>query len=293
MNLQIDQEFKTLIPPLTDEEYRQLTDNLVEEGCRDALIVWNGTIIDGHNRYEICKFHNIEFRIEKREFANRDEAKEWIIRNQFGRRNLSAYDRSKLALQLEEVIKVKAKENKQLAIEKARTENPNNVNEQFPQKSAKTVKPIETREEIAKIAGVSHDTIDKVKIIEREATPEQKQRLSKGDARVNTIYRELRPKKEDKPVIKKPDKPKMDIDFTIPTFDENEVIETLPHSEIVDELQFLVNEFMHKAYRFQYMHERIKTLSSSQVQELRNQMLVIKKWAKEFEAVLNQVEGVI
>ena len=52
--LRVDPEFKNLIPPLRREEYRQLELNLVMEGCREDIIVWNDTIVDGHNRYEIC-----------------------------------------------------------------------------------------------------------------------------------------------------------------------------------------------------------------------------------------------
>ena len=52
--LNIDPEFKNLIRPLRREEYRQLELNLVMEGCREDIIAWNDTILDGHNRYEIC-----------------------------------------------------------------------------------------------------------------------------------------------------------------------------------------------------------------------------------------------
>lgn len=56
--LRIDPEFKNLIRPLRREEYRQLELNLVREGCREDIVVWNNTIVDGHNRYEICnKLH--------------------------------------------------------------------------------------------------------------------------------------------------------------------------------------------------------------------------------------------
>ena len=56
--LKIDPEFKNLIRPLRREEYRQLELNLVREGCREDIVVWNDTIVDGHNRYEICnKLH--------------------------------------------------------------------------------------------------------------------------------------------------------------------------------------------------------------------------------------------
>jgi len=59
------------------------------EGCRDALIVWGDLLVDGHRRYEICKAHDLEFKITHREFESRDQAKIWIISNQFARRNLT------------------------------------------------------------------------------------------------------------------------------------------------------------------------------------------------------------
>ena len=59
--MKIDAEFQSLIPPLTYEEKKMLEESILSEGCRDAIVVWNDTIIDGHNRYEICKKHGIHF----------------------------------------------------------------------------------------------------------------------------------------------------------------------------------------------------------------------------------------
>jgi len=75
----IDKEFQQLIPPLTTEEFGQLEESIIEEGCRDSLIVWEGILVDGHNRLEICQKHNKEYRIEEKEFSNREAAKTWII----------------------------------------------------------------------------------------------------------------------------------------------------------------------------------------------------------------------
>ena len=52
------------------------------------------------------------------------------------------------------------------------------------QKSAEQ-KPIDTRQEIAKAAGVSHDTIAKVEKIEQQAAPEIKAALKSGDLSIN------------------------------------------------------------------------------------------------------------
>lgn len=39
----IDPEFHEQIPPLSDEEYAQLEENIVRDGCRDPLVVWQPT----------------------------------------------------------------------------------------------------------------------------------------------------------------------------------------------------------------------------------------------------------
>lgn len=63
--LNINDKFKNLIPPLSDDEYKQLEDNILRYGCREPLCVWNNTIIDGHNRYAICSKNNIPFSIQE------------------------------------------------------------------------------------------------------------------------------------------------------------------------------------------------------------------------------------
>lgn len=92
-SIEIKKELQNYIPPLSSEEYQQLEENLLKEGCRDALIVWkNGSqfiLIDGHNRYAICQQHNLGFNIELKEFKNLGEVKEWMIVNQLGKRNLT------------------------------------------------------------------------------------------------------------------------------------------------------------------------------------------------------------
>lgn len=87
--LKIDPEFRDLIPPLSREEYEELENSLLEEGCREPIHVWYKTIIDGHNRYEICSKHNLPFKLSLHYFKNRHEAMVWICTNQLARRNVS------------------------------------------------------------------------------------------------------------------------------------------------------------------------------------------------------------
>ena len=115
--IRIDTEFQNLIPPLTEEEFSGLKENILSEGVRDPLVCWrNGdlTLLDGHNRHRICTENNIHFNIIERDFEDREDAKTWIIQNQFCRRNLSKYQRCVLALDLKKVLEKKAKEKEQI-----------------------------------------------------------------------------------------------------------------------------------------------------------------------------------
>lgn len=89
--LTIDPEFEAKCPPLTEDELSQLEENILEEGLvLMPLIVWNNTIVDGHNRYRIAQEHpGIEFRVHEKHFNNKYEALSWICKNQLGRRNLT------------------------------------------------------------------------------------------------------------------------------------------------------------------------------------------------------------
>ena len=183
--MQILKELEVLIPPLTSEEFKQLERNILEEGIRDPLVTWNGILVDGHNRYRIAQEYDIDFETVEKEFADINAVKVWMINNQFGRRNLNNYQRSVLALQLEDVFKAKAKENQAIQFK----------GNSLPKISAE-VKPIETRQEIAKVANVSHDTISKVKKIEATASPEIKAKVSTGQISINEAFKEI--KKEEK-----------------------------------------------------------------------------------------------
>lgn len=182
--IRIDKEFKSLIPPLSDEEFKQLEENILRDGIREPLVMWhvpNGDdiMIDGHNRWEISAKHGgIPFDIKRMTFDTREDVIQWIILNQFGRRNLSAYDRSLLALKLKPVIAEQAKKR-----QGTRTDKGNIV-----QKSARS------RDEVAEIAGVSHDTIHKVEVIKEKATPQTKQLVRDGKLSINEAYNSVHPK---------------------------------------------------------------------------------------------------
>lgn len=96
----VDAEFEKLIPPLTPDEYAQLEQNLLADGCQDSLKVWrndgNIILIDGHNRLKICNEHGLKYNVEELVLPDRDAAMNWMDANQLGRRNLTRELMSKI-----------------------------------------------------------------------------------------------------------------------------------------------------------------------------------------------------
>lgn len=179
MSIFIDEEFQNLIPPLSKEEYTQLEANCVKDGIRDPLVVWpqpdgNNILVDGHNRWNISAQHGgIRFEIKPMQFESREAVKEWIIKNQLGRRNIPNYVRAELALKLKPVIAEKAKQKQATHTE---------------QGYQNSDKAIHTTKELAKAAGVSHDTIHKVEKIQAKAPEETKEALRRGELSINSVY---------------------------------------------------------------------------------------------------------
>ena len=226
--MQIKDEFKKLIPALSVEEFKQLEQNCLAEGIREKIITWNGFIIDGHNRFEIATRWKLEYESESKRFKDENEVKEWMIHNQFGRRNLSNYQRSVLALELESVFSERAKKIKSKKISHFRSTGEKVLISEPTEKTIKTV---------SKIANVGKDTIAKVKVIEAKATPEVKAQLSTGEVSINQAYQEI--KKEEKNQIKLNERDrlaeigknkKIEIDFRLGDFEE--VFADLPDGSI-------------------------------------------------------------
>ena len=184
--MKVKQEFKDLIPPLTKEEFKQLENNCMSEGIREKILTWNGFIIDGHNRFEIATRWDLEYETESKHFDNEEAVKEWMILNQFGRRNLSNYQRSVLALELEDVFSKKAKEN--ISIE---NKNRSTDLAKLPKREA-----VDTRKELSKVAQVGERTLGMVKKIQEKAPEEVKAKLRTGEVSINAAYKEI--KKEEK-----------------------------------------------------------------------------------------------
>jgi hypothetical protein len=184
----IDPELQSWILPLKQEEYGELEKSILEDGCRDALVVWNDTIIDGHNRYAICMAHDIPFKVVDKSFENKDSVKFWMISNQIARRNLDSIQRIALVMKGEALIAQRAKE-KQLASLKQGDKMPDLVN--LPERENK----IDTRKEVAAQAKVSEKTYAKGKEVLLKR-PEAMNKIISGETSIHKEYTEI--KKEEK-----------------------------------------------------------------------------------------------
>jgi hypothetical protein len=109
MSITINETLRAYIDPLTGNEYAALERSLLAEGCRDALVLWGEVLIDGHNRYAICRQHDIPFRtVQNDRFASIEDVQLWMIDNHLARRSVSDFQRGVLALRKKEIVAARA-----------------------------------------------------------------------------------------------------------------------------------------------------------------------------------------
>ena len=171
--LKIDRTLRNIIPALTSEEYTLLESSIIFEGCREPIVVWNGLIIDGHNRYDICKKNNIPFEIDEKNFGTKKEALKWMINNQLGRRNLNDAQKIELALKREELIGT-------------------NI-------GTRSILTQEKQVEIAEETGTSKGNVSKVKKVLDDGDKKTKKLMSEGKISINKAYENTTGKKANKP----------------------------------------------------------------------------------------------
>lgn len=195
--LKIDPELRDLLPPLTSEEYKQLEKNIVENGFdrNFPIMEWQGFIVDGHNRYDICKKHNIEPIIGTLAYKTKEEVMEWMLDIQLGRRNLTPIQKIAITEKYRPIYEKQAKEKQSDA-----GKNYGNGTEKLPPKlgEAKKSKENETNTKLSKLAGVGKETYRMGAKILNSDNEKLKQEVLSGEKSINAGYRELTGKKDNK-----------------------------------------------------------------------------------------------
>lgn len=187
MHLEIDAEFRDLIPPLRDDELANLEASILADGCREALVVWKGRniLVDGHHRYTICTRHSLPFRVAEKDFAAREDVMIWIVDNQLSRRNIT--DAWRIALvnrqeALKNALKERAKERQGARVDLLQN-SPN-----IPPQTA-AFSPGETRDILATIAGVGHTKFSEGAYVDGSAPDWIKAPWLADDISTNRAYR--------------------------------------------------------------------------------------------------------
>ena len=186
----IDPEFKALIPPLSSDEQAQLEQNILDaRKCRDAIILWEGIIIDGHHRFGICMEHGIEFEIKEKPFASRDEAMLWALENQLARRNLNEAARIELVLLKEYVMRKKARK-KQSRAGGDKTSG-KNEGALLSEMTSQNEPGYDVQKAQAVKAGVSQGNLYYYLDIKKNGSPALLEKVRSGEIKIGTAYRLL------------------------------------------------------------------------------------------------------
>ena len=176
MNIVIHQELRAYIDPLTSNEYQALERSILAEGCRDALVLWGDVLIDGHNRYAICQQHGIAFTtIQNTRFSHIEEVMLWMIDNHLARRSVSDFQRGMLALRKKEIIASRTPPKEEQA----------SANAPSDAETPAAPSAAQSREELAKNAGISSNTVTQIEKIRRAATPELVEAVRAGTISIN------------------------------------------------------------------------------------------------------------
>lgn len=196
MTLNIDPEFQSLLPPLAAEDRAKLEANIIADGCTDPITLWQGLIVDGHNRYEICTRLKLGFQtihITTDQYPDRDAVMLWMLSRQEGRRNLADIDRIDIARKKEFIIARRAKENLAAAGGDKKSDDAKSPLAVSP----KAITPVNTRLESAKSANVGEKRYDAGKAIlaavdSGEIKPEAVERIRSGEASIHGVFNELK-----------------------------------------------------------------------------------------------------
>jgi len=198
VELKINERFRDACPKLSDEELSGLESLILsDEVIFNPIITWNDVIIDGHNRYDIAKRNNIEFTTKEILFDSDEEAIVWIKKNAMHQRNLTDLVKYELTKEIEVLL---------LNIGKKKESDAGKVGGRGHKKGLSQItNPLEThntRDKLSKETGISKGQLAKLKVIEKEADEETKEKLRKGETTVGKVYNDLKkPKIEIHPVV--------------------------------------------------------------------------------------------
>jgi len=195
MHIQVLEELRVYIDPLTPDEHDALERSILAEGCRDALVLWGDVLVDGHNRYGICQQHGIPFQtMQHPAFKSMDDVHLWMIDQHLGRRSVSDFQRGVLALRKKDILL--SRQQARLAGADASsdaaapatadgTSTADTAAASAEPAAIKPAEPLNSREAIAKAARISSTTVSQIEKIQKAAAPELVAAVKAGEISIN------------------------------------------------------------------------------------------------------------
>ena len=194
MDIFVNQELKAYIDPLTEEEHEALERSILAEGCRDALVLWGNVLVDGHNRYGICRKHGLPFQtVQNTRFQSIDDVYLWMIDQHLGRRSVSDFQRGVLALRKREILAERANAGAPTTADAGNDDAPWDTSAAEPgadtPQPAAAAKPApgarKQRGEIAREARLSTAQVGLIETIHKQAAPEVVAAVKSGTLSLN------------------------------------------------------------------------------------------------------------
>ena len=176
--IKINPEYEALLPKLPKQEYEALKTSIKTEGLHFPIVVnENGVILDGHNRFQICKELCIEAKLETKTFENKLLEKKFVIESNLRRRHLTKFQRVEMGMPLLEIEKELAKQRQLKGL-------PSNGGKVDKHESSAVG-------QVAKKIGLSEKTIERAKKIIEKAPEEVKEKVRKGKQSINYAYQQV------------------------------------------------------------------------------------------------------
>ena len=190
-------ELKAYIDPLTPDEHEALERSILDEGCRDALVLWGNILVDGHKRYGICQKHGLPFKtIQNERFQNMEDIHLWMIDQHLGRRSVSDFQRGVLALRKREII-AERRAQAAAAVQAAKAEAGETAEAPWEGDTDPVVakalahvpkvpdEVLDTREALARAARLSAGQVKMIETIQQKAAPEVVAAVKAGELSLN------------------------------------------------------------------------------------------------------------
>ena len=183
----LDPRLRDELPPLSAEKKAILKEDILTKGVLMPLLTWNGILVDGHNRFDICEECGIPYETKEIEFDSIEDAKFWICKNQMARRDMNDYQKCVKALEHEEQVRKEA-EKRQKAGKKL----------EVVQSVGRGSHETKTDNILGAFAGVSSETVRRARILCNEAPDDIQEKLFAGEMAIGTAFKKLQDEKKRK-----------------------------------------------------------------------------------------------